>query len=224
MNLFAEALAWVVDVDHWMGESGITKRVLEHLGITAVAVMAAALIGLPVGVVVGHARKGTGLVGAIAGAARAIPTLGLLTLFGLAFGIGLVAPLLALIVLALPSVLVGAYSGIQAVDPGIVDAARAQGMRPAQVIGLVELPLAAPVLIGGLRAAVRQVVATATLAAYIADFGLGRYLFTGLKSRDYAQMLAGAMLVTVLALSLEFALAGVQRIAVKRLRVGEPVQ
>ena len=125
--------------------------------------------------------------------------------------LGVEAPLLALVALAFPSLLAGAYAGIEAADPGAVDAARAVGMSEWQVVTRVEVPLGASVLIGGIRAATLQVVATATLAAYISDTGLGRYLFSGLKSRDYAQMLAGALLVAALALLLDLLMAALQR-------------
>ncbi|MBK0418231.1 ABC transporter permease subunit [Leucobacter sp. CSA1] len=216
MNLFAEAIAWLADPTHWSGPGGIPTRVGQHLLITFAAVAIAAIVSIPSGVLIGHLRRGAGFIGAITGAARAIPTLGLLTLFGLALGIGLTAPLLALVILAIPSLLAGAYAGVQAVDPDLPGAARAIGMSPLQVVGRVEFPLALPVVVGGLRAATLQVVATATLAAYTSNLGLGRYLFAGLKSRDYAQMLAGALIVAVLALVLELALAACQRLAARR--------
>lgn len=211
MNLLAETVTWLSDPAHWSGSSGVPTRLLQHVLVTFVSVAIAALIALPAGVLIGHTRRGSGFVGALTGAARAIPTLGLLTLFGLALGIGLQAPVLALIILAIPSLLAGAYAGVQSVDANTVAAARAIGMSPAQVIFKVELPLAMPVLIGGLRAATLQVVATATLAAYTSDTGLGRYLFAGLKSRDYPQMLAGSVLVVALAIVLELILSAVQR-------------
>lgn len=211
MNLLAETVSWLSDPAHWTGSSGVPTRLLQHVLVTFVSVAIAALIALPAGVLIGHTRRGAGFVGALTGAARAIPTLGLLTLFGLALGIGLQAPVLALIILAIPSLLAGAYAGVQSVDVNTVAAARAIGMSPAQVIFTVELPLAMPVLIGGLRAATLQVVATATLAAYTSDTGLGRYLFAGLKSRDYPQMLAGSVLVVALAIVLELILSAVQR-------------
>ena len=217
MNLFAEALAWLADPTRWTGPAGIPTRLLEHVTVSAVAVLVAAVLALPAGILVGHTRKGSGLVGAMTGAARAIPTLGLLTLFGLALGIGLEAPVLALVVLAVPSLLAGAYAGVQAIDPVTSGAAKAIGMSPAQVILRVELPLASPTILGGLRVATLQVVATATLAAYTADVGLGRYLFAGLKSRDYPQMLAGAILVAALALLIELILGACQRLATRRL-------
>lgn len=213
MNLLLEALAWLAEPAQWSGPSGVGQRLLEHLAVTAGVVAVAAVVALPVGVAVGHARRGRTVVVALAGAARAVPTLGLLTLLGLALGIGLQAPVLALVVLAAPSLLAGAYAGVENVDAATVDAARASGMSELQVITRVELPLAAPVLVGGLRAATLQVVATATLAAYVADVGLGRYLYAGLKSRDYPQMLAGSLLVAALAIGLEIVLAAVQRAA-----------
>ncbi len=217
MSLLMDAGAWLGDTANWQGSGGVPTRTLQHLAITAGSVGAAVAIALPIGILIGHTRRGAGAIGALAVAARAVPTLGLLTLFGLAYGIGLQASAAALVVLAIPSVLTAAYAGVQSVDAATVSAAKAVGMRPHQVVFRVELPLASPVIIGGIRAATLQVAATATLAAYIADFGLGRYLFAGLKSRDYPQMLAGALLVAALALLLELALAAAQRCAAARL-------
>lgn len=222
MSLITETQAWLTDAAQWSGTSGIPTRTVEHLVITAGAVAAAAVLALPAGMLIGHTRRGTWLVGAVTGAARAIPTLGLLTMFALSLGIGLEAPFLALVVLAVPSLLAGTYAGIQALDRPTTAAARAIGMSPIQVLTRVEVPLALPLIVGGLRAATLQVVATATLAAYTADYGLGRYLFSGLKSRDYAQMLGGAIVVTALALVLEVLLAGCQRLA--RTRIADPAR
>ena len=219
MNYLRQAFSWLTDSSNWSGASGIPARIGEHLLITAIVVGLAAAIAVPVGVLVGHTRRGAAAVGAVTGAARSIPTLGLLTVFGLAFGIGLKAPVLALVILAIPSLLAGTYAGIQAIDPAIPSAAKAVGMSPGQVIGKVEIPLALPVIVGGIRAAVLQVIATATLAAYISDTGLGRYLFSGLKSRDYTQMLGGAFVVILLALLMEVILASLQRAAT---RIADP--
>lgn len=210
MNTFLDALAWIADPANWGGGQGIAARLLQHLAVTAVAVLVAAALAIPLGILIGHTRRGRGVVVALAGAVRAIPTLGLLTLLALLMGIGVEAPLLALVALAVPSLLAGAYAGIESADPAAVDAARAMGMSEMQIVRSVELPLGAGVLVGGLRAATLQVVATATLAAYTADTGLGRYLFIGLKSRDYPQMLAGAILVALLALVLDRLLATAQ--------------
>lgn len=222
MNLLGDALAWLADPSHWIGAAGIPARVGQHLLITLATVVIAGVLALPAGILIGHTRKGSGIIGAITGAARAIPTLGLLTLFGLALGIGVTAPLMALVVLAIPSLLAGAYAGVQAIDPSIPQAARAIGMNPRQIIGGVEIPLALPVLLGGVRASTLQVVATATLAAYTSDVGLGRLLFVGLNSRDYAQMLAGALLVIVLAIVLELVLSSAQRAAARHAAPAAP--
>ncbi|GAA1526118.1 ABC transporter permease [Nocardioides humi] len=211
MNLFGDALSWIADGSHWGGPGGIDHRILQHLLVTFAAVGIAAVVALPLGVLIGHTGRGRLVVVALAGAVRAVPTLGLLTLLGLALGIGIEAPLLALVALGFPSLLAGAYAGIEAADRGAVDAARAVGMSEWQLVARVEIPLGADVILGGIRAATLQIVATATLAAYISDTGLGRYLFAGLKSRDYAQMLAGALLVAALALLLDLTMAALQR-------------
>ncbi|WP_373456454.1 ABC transporter permease [Corynebacterium sp. 70RC1] len=216
MNLFAQALDWLMEPANWAGAAGIWARLGEHLLLSAAAVLLAACIALPLGLYVGHTGRGAGVVGAIVGAARAIPTLGLLTLAGLFLGIGVGAPLVALVVLALPSVLAGAYAGVQSADVRSVGAAKAIGMTGWQVLSRVEVPLGLPVLLDGLRAATLQVVATATLAAYTADVGLGRFLFSGLKSRDYPLMLAAALLVAFVALILEIAFAALQKTAASR--------
>lgn len=214
--MWSSAYAWLTDPANWAGPESIPVRLAQHLGITLVAVLIAALIALPLGVVVGHVRRGTGLIGALTGAARAVPTLGLLTIVGLWIGIGITAPLVALVVLAIPSLLAGAYAGMQAVDPSIPEGAKAIGMSPLQVVFRVEIPLASPTIVGGIRAATLQVVATATLAAYTSDVGLGRFLFAGLKTRDYPMMLAAALLVVVVTVLLEVVLAAIQRAVTRR--------
>lgn len=213
MNLVAQAWQWLTDPAHWTGIAGIPNRLAEHVTVTFAALVVAAIIAIPAGLIIGHTRRGAAVVGAITGGVRAIPTLGLLTLLGLWLGIGIEAPFIALVVLAIPSLLVGAYSGVEAIDTHTPQAAQAIGMRPAQVLFTVELPLALPVIVGGLRAATLQLVATTTLAAYTADTGLGRYIFSGLKTRDYAEMLGGAVLVIVVAVILELILATCQRLA-----------
>lgn len=216
MNLLLDALAWLVDPAHWGGPSGIGARTLEHLAFSGAVLLAAAAIGVPLGVLIGHTGRGRELAVALTGGARALPTLGLLTLFGLALGIGLQAPFLALLVLALPPVIAGAYAGVESVDRATTAAARAIGMTERQVLARVELPLAAPVLIGGLRSAALQVISTATLAAYVADTGLGRFLFSGLKSREYDVMLGGSIAVAALALVVELLFQWWQSTAARR--------
>ena len=139
-----------------------------------------------------------------------------MTLFALLVGIGLTAPLLSFVILAIPSLLAGAYSAVESADPATVDAARAQGMTEWQILTRVELPLGMPLLVGGVRGATVQVVATAMLAAYVGSGGLGRYIFQGLGSQDYPQMIAGSLLVIVLALVLDLALLLLQRATAPR--------
>ncbi|CAB0924707.1 ABC transporter permease [Corynebacterium diphtheriae] len=222
MTWFGDLLSYLTTAAHWWGPQGFLARLLEHVGISLAAVAIAALLALPAGVLIGHTGRGAGLVGGVSGAARALPTLGLLTIFGLAFGIGLTAPMLALIILAIPSLLAGAYSGVAAVDRATIDAAYAMGFTHRQVISSIELPLSAAVLVGGIRAAVLQVTATATLAAYTADVGLGRFIFHGLKTRDYIEMLAASVLVIALALLFDALLGGAQKLISQRTRTATP--
>lgn len=216
MNYFIDAVNWVLDPANYQGPGSIPVRILEHLMFTFVTLLMASAIAIPIGYAIGHTGKGVGVAVSVSGGLRALPTLGILTLVGLSVGIGLTAPYVALTILAIPSVLAGAYTGFRAVDRGTIDAARAVGMSEGQIVRKVEVPLGLPLLIGGIRSAVLQVIATATLAAYVADFGLGRYLFTGLKTADYAQMLGGSILVILLALILEGVFALLQRVVVPR--------
>jgi osmoprotectant transport system permease protein len=203
MSLWTETLTWFLDPATWTGANGIGQRLLQHILISLGVLALAALVALPAGILIGHRRRGSGFIVVLAGAARAVPTLGLLTLLGLALGIGLGAPIFALVILAIPPLLTGAYAGIASTDAITVDAARAIGMSEPRIVWGVELPLAASIIVGGLRSATLQVVATTTLAAYTADAGLGRYIFTGLKSRDYGELIGGSILVVILALVLD---------------------
>lgn len=212
-NAFLDALAWLAEPGRWSGPDGVPIRTAEHLGYTVLGVLVAALIAVPIGLYVGHTGRMKSLAVTAAGAARALPTLGLVTLFALLLGIGLTAPLLSFVILAIPSLLAGAYSAIESADPATVDAARAQGMTEAQILARVELPLGMPLLIGGFRGATMQVVATAMLAAYVGNGGLGRYIFQGLGSQNYPQMIAGSLLVIALGLVLDLTLLGAQRVA-----------
>ena len=212
MNLLAQTWAWLTDPMNWTGYSGIPARLGEHAFYTVLTLAIAAAIALPIGAYVGHTGRGRVLVVAAAGALRAIPTLGLLVLFVLLAGIGLMPPIWALVILTIPPLLAGTYSGIAAVDPVVVDAARAQGMREYQILLRVELPNAVPVIFGGARAAILQVIATATVVAYTNLGGLGRYIFDGLALSDYPQMLGGSVLVAALAVVTDLVLGTLLRV------------
>ena len=210
MSIILEALSWLTTPANWLGGSGILTRSAEHLGLTLLIVVLAALVALPLGTVIGHTGRGRWLVSAT-GAARAIPTLGVLTLAGLWLGIGLAAPTLALLVLAVPPLLSATYSGIASTPRATVDAARAIGLTESQILAQVEVPHAAGLIAAGVRSATLQVIATTTLAAYTANYGLGRFLYTGLKTRDYAQMIGGAIIVVALALATDALLVLIAR-------------
>lgn len=212
MSVVSEVGSWLTDNAHWHGDDGFPHRIVEHIGYTALTVAVASVIALPLGLWIGHTGRLRGLAVSLTGALRALPTLGLVTLMGLWLGIGLTPPIIALVVLAIPPLLAGAYAGLESVDRATIDAARAIGMTEWQVLGKVEVPLALPIIVGGIRSAVLQVVATATIAAYIGLGGLGRYLIDGLAVRDYPQMAAGSVVVVVLALVLDGMFVLLQRL------------
>lgn len=210
-GILSEAWSWLGDGSHWSGVDGVPHRLLEHLGYTALTVAIAAAIALPLGLWIGHTGRFRVVGVTLTGALRALPTLGVLTWMVLWRGIGLTPATVALVVLAIPPLLAGAYSGLEAVDRTTIDAARAIGMSEWQILFRVEIPLALDLIIGGVRSAVLQVVATATIAAYIGLGGLGRYLIDGIAVRDYAQMLSGSIVIVVLALALDGLFVLVQR-------------
>lgn len=214
MNLFVQGLGWVFDPAHYGGMNGIDTRTREHLAISGLTILIAAVIAIPIGFYIGHTGRGRSIAIGLSGGVRALPTLGFIAILALSLGIGLEAPLIALIVLAIPSVLAGAYSGFEAVDPAAVDSARAIGMTEWQIVTRIELPLGLPLLIGGLRLASLQVIATAALADYVGAGGLGHFIFLGLQTQDYPQMVAGSIMVVVLALLSEAVFSILQRLVV----------
>lgn len=214
MNLFAEVIAWFADPTNWQGTRGVPVRVAEHLGYTLQAVVIAAVVAIPLGAVVGHTGRGGFLLVGIANGLRALPELGMLILLVLLTGIGILPLTVTLVILAIPPLLAGTYAGVRNADPAVVDAARGMGMHEREVLWKVELPIALPLIIGGLRTATLQVIATAAIGAYIALGGLGRYLIDGLALNDYSRMVAGAVLIAVLALVVEGLLAGLQQLIV----------
>lgn len=207
MNFLNQALAYIFTGANWGGRAGLAVRIGEHLQYTAVAVVFSALIAIPIGLMIGHTGRGTFLVVTGVNALRALPTLGVLLLGVLLWGLGLLPPTVALMLLGIPPLLAGTYAGIANVDPTVVDAARSMGMTETRVLLRVEVPNALPLILGGLRTATLQVVATATVAAYASLGGLGRYLIDGIKVRQFYLALVGALLVTVLALMLDGLLA-----------------
>jgi osmoprotectant transport system permease protein len=215
VNAFGGAIDWLSDPEHWSGSEGIPARIMEHLGYTGLALLLGIVIAVPVGMAIGHSGRAGYLVG-VANGLRALPELGLLILLVLLMGIGLLPVTLALVVLAIPPLLAGTYSGIRNVDRSVVDAARGMGMKEWRVLWSVELPNALPLILAGLRAATLQVIATAVIAAYVSLGGLGRFVIDGQSVRDFPQMLGGAIVIAVLAIVIEGLLLLVQRLVVSR--------
>lgn len=192
----------------------IPQLVVAHLGYTAAALVLAALVALPVGLYIGHTGRFSFVAINAGNAGRSLPTYGLLTILVTALGLGLLPILVALTLLAIPPILTATYAGLRAVDRATTDAARGMGLRPMQVLAQVEVPVALPLIMGGVRSATLQVVSTATVAAAVAGGGLGRLLIDGLSLNDYPRVVAGAVVVAVLAITLDLLLALVQRYAV----------
>ncbi|GAB2604930.1 glycine/betaine ABC transporter permease [Paractinoplanes abujensis] len=205
-------LTYLFDAAHWDFSSGsIPQLIVSHLWYVLLALALGTVIALPVGLYIGHTGRGSFIAINAGNAGRSLPTLGLLMLMVTLLGLGLLPVLIALTVLVIPPILTSAYAGIRSLDPGVVDAARGVGMRPLQVLFRVELPMALPVLMSGFRSAALQVVATATVAAAVGLGGLGRLLIDGLAVNDYSRVLAGAIVVAVLAVLLDLVLAFAQR-------------
>lgn len=218
-GFFSQVVEWFTDPFHWEGPFGVPARVAEHLLISAISVAIAAIIALPIGMYIGHRRKFEFLVVSILNLGRAIPSFGLLFLFVLWLGLGLDFPaylrpaiILAMVLLAIPPILTNTYVGIQAVDPDTIEAARGMGFTEWGVLGKLEIPLGAPLIMAGLRTAAVQVVATATLAAVIAGGGLGRFIVDGFATRDFPQIFAGALLVGLLAILVELGFGLLERL------------
>jgi osmoprotectant transport system permease protein len=199
MSFFSYAWDWVTTSAHWHGQDSIPQQILAHLGYSGVALLVAAIIAIPAGIAVGHTGRGAVAVVNVANAWRAIPTLGLLILFIQDLGFSFLTWLVPLAVLAVPPILVNAYEGVAGVDPGVRDAAKGAGMTAWQQVTRVEVPIALPLILVGLRTGAIFVVATTTIAAYIGIGGLGRYIIDGLSSSDYGQVAGGALLVVALA-------------------------
>jgi len=207
---------WFADPSHWSGPDGIPTRLLEHIQISAESVAIGALIALPIGIVLGHYGRLGNLAINLSNVGRALPSFGILAIAFQVFGLGDLPIILSLTALAIPPMVTNSYVGLREVDPDIKDAARGMGYRALAQLFRVELPLAVPLVMAGVRTSAVQVVATATLAALIAGGGFGRYIIDGLAQFDYSKLAAGAVLVALLALATEVSLAGLERLLTPR--------
>lgn len=208
--------AYLLDGANWRltGDSSIPERLGQHVAYTLVTLVISAAIALPLGLLIGHTNRGAFIAIGLGNLGRSLPTFGLVLLLVTFFGVYIWSVLLALVVLAIPPILAQTYAGIRSVDRSAVDAAVGMGMRPVQVLFRAELPMALPLILGGLRSALLQVTATATVAAYASFGGLGRLLIDGLNQNQYDQIFAGAVMVALLAIVLDYASAAVERAVV----------
>ncbi|HEV2140698.1 MAG TPA: ABC transporter permease [Candidatus Dormibacteraeota bacterium] len=216
MSILANVIQWFTNPAHWTGPDGIPTRLLQHVQLSAESVLIGALIALPIGIVLGHyGRFGTAAMN-ISNVGRAIPSFALLALSFQILGLGDAPIIISLTALAIPPMVTNSYVAMREVDPDIKEAARGMGYRELAQVLWVELPLAVPLLMAGIRTSAVQVVATATLAALIAGGGFGRYIIDGLAQFDYTKLVAGAILVALLALATEAGLASVERLLIPR--------
>ncbi len=211
MQPFARAVAWILSPAHWWGPDGVLTHTAEHVEITALSVAVALAIALPAGLYVGHTRRGEKAAVWTANLGRALPAFGILGIvfpFTLSLpGFGFYPTLIAMVLLAIPPILTNTYVGVRSVEADTVEAARGMGMSEVQLLRRIELPLAAPVIVAGIRTSAVAVVATATLAAVFGWGGYGRYIFDGFYQNDTVKILVGAILVAALAVVTELVLA-----------------
>jgi osmoprotectant transport system permease protein len=207
---------WLTDPANWQGSDGIPTRLGEQVHVSVEAMLIGAAISLPLGIVLGHYGRFGNLAINISNVGRAVPSFGIIVIAFLALGLGDWPIVLALTALAIPPMVTNSYVAMREVDPDIKEAARGMGYRELTQVLRVELPLAVPLIMAGVRTSAVQVVATATLAAVVAGGGFGRYIVDGLARSDYPRLVAGALLVAALALATELLLAGLQRLLVPR--------
>jgi osmoprotectant transport system permease protein len=216
VSVINEVLAWLTDPAQWSGPDGIPVRTLQHLWYSLLATAIAAAVALPIGVYIGHTGRGAVFAVNLTNLGRAIPSLGIIILMFTIFGFGVAPILVTLFALAIPPIVTNSYIGVRSVDPDVRQAAEGMGMRGRQVLWQVELPMAMPLIMAGIRTSAVQVVATATLAAFVGLGGLGRYLIDGLAQRNLAEVVGGAILVAVLSLLTELVLGRVQTLVVSK--------
>ena len=209
---------WLTDPAHWTGPDGIPTRLWEHLTLSIAAVVVALIVALPIGLFIGHTRRGEVMAINLANIARAIPSYAVMVMalpLTLALdprnGLTTYPILIAMILLAIVPILVNASAGVRDIDPELVEAARGMGLREGEILRQVELPLALPVIVGGVRTSAVQVVATVALGAILGYGGLGRYLIDGIARREYDRLWAGVVLIALLSIATELVLSGLER-------------
>ncbi|MEO1062992.1 MAG: ABC transporter permease [Actinomycetota bacterium] len=217
MNVITDALGWLTTADQWWGNSGIVNRTIEHVQYSLAAVVVAVLIALPPALVLGHARRfGTAAIN-IGNIGRAVPSFAILLIAQTVWGLdelpvaGPITVFVALVALGVPPILINAYTGMAEVPDSVREAATAMGFTPVQQVLRAELPVALPLIIAGIRTSTVQIIATATLGAVVGAGGLGRYIIDGLATRDFAEVMGGALLIAALAIVTELGFSLLQR-------------
>lgn len=211
-----EYLEFLLDGKNWSLDTpaNIPVLILNHLFYTFLTLLIGAAIAIPVGLYIGHTGRFSFVAINAGNAGRSLPTLGLIILLVTLVGFGLTPVIIALVILAIPPILTSTYAGLRAINPAAVDAAKGMGMRPSQILFRVEIPMALPLILSGLRSATLQVVSTATVASYVGLSGLGRLLIDGVALNQYDRVVAGAIVVALLAILLDLGAAGLQRLVV----------
>lgn len=211
MNILDGLIQWFADPAQWQGPDGVPTRVFEHIWYSVIATVGATAVALPIGLFIGHTGRGGQVAINISNLGRAIPSFGIIVLVFIVAGIGFTPVLITLVALAIPPIVTNTYVGIRAVDPEVREAAEGMGMTGWQVLTRVEVPVALPLIMAGVRTSAVQVVATATLAAVISLGGLGRYIIDGIPQQNTPEVVAGALLVALLSIGTEYLLSAVQR-------------
>jgi len=218
MSFLGEVAAWFGDPASWAGSNSIPLRAWEHVALSAASLAVAAAIALPVGLFIGHTNRGARIAIAIANIGRAVPSVGWL---GIALpitlalfergGLGFLPAFVALVALGIPPIVTNTYAGLREVDADLLEAGRGMGMRELQLLGRVEVPIAMPVIMAGVRSSAVTIVATATLAALVGGGTLGDFILQGLYVNDHPRIFGAAVLVALLALLTELAFGFLQR-------------
>jgi osmoprotectant transport system permease protein len=216
MRFLGDVIRWFTTGSHWTGDAGAIHRLTEHVTMSVASVVVAAAVALPLGIWLGHTGRGGALAINVSNVGRAIPSFAILVIAAQIVGIGWRPAFVALLALAIPPMVTNSYVGMREVDADVREAARGMGMSSRESLWRVELPVALPLVMAGVRTAAVQVVATATIAALVAWGGLGRFIVDGIAQRDFVQVFAGAVLVGALSIVTELALAGLQRVVVPK--------
>jgi osmoprotectant transport system permease protein len=219
MSALVALVRWLTDPVNWQGSHGIPIRVLEHVELSGLCVLAALVIAMPIALYLGHTGRAGFIAINVANIGRALPSLALLALglviaISLGLGLGFWPTVFALVPLAIPPILTNSYVAIREVDRDIVDAARGMGLSEGQILRSIEVPLGLPLMLAGIRTAAVNVVATATLGALVAGGALGRFIVDGLALQEYDQLMAGALLVALLAVVTEVSFGALERATV----------